>query len=264
MSPRGVLVRVGRGARRLRGFLFVALLVAVTVTAVTLRRMDNRPAGDDTVGQVVRVGVADGGSIPDYEQRTRAELARLAGAGSSAEVYALVTLREYLAPDRLPPVLGGVSLSEVYARVPAPGLQTQIVRIPAYQVPDDVSGGMDAVAKRKVSEAADYARLAADLGDGDQDRQLRAVYAAGQQVATTEANAYRQHCSCVYAAVVRAAPAALELVAARDGVRTVDAAPEVRRLDRAVFLPPLPEQHVKAGPPDDSVQVTASPSAGPR
>ncbi|MBM0239561.1 hypothetical protein JNW88_24810, partial [Micromonospora sp. ATA32] len=37
-------------------------------------------------------------------------------------------------------------------------------------------------------------------------------------------------------------PAVLRRVAARAGVRAVDPAPEVRRLDRAVFTPPLPEQ----------------------
>jgi hypothetical protein len=68
------------------------------------------------------------------------------------------------------------------------------------------------------------------------------VYDGGARVAEAEAVAYRRRCSCVYAAIVRATPAALAELAGRPGVRAVDAAPEVRRLDRAVFLPPLPEQ----------------------
>jgi hypothetical protein len=123
---------------------------------------------------------------------------------------------------------------------------------------------MDRVAARKDSEAADYDRLVASLGGSDSERQLRAVYMSGQQIAAAEAAAYHSHCACVYAAVVRATPAALDQLAHRDDVRLVDPAPEVRRLDRAVFLPPLPEQRDRATPPDNSGQPTASPATGQR
>jgi hypothetical protein len=181
-------------------------------------------------------------------------------------MYALVTLRGYLRPDGLVPVVAGVSLARVYARVPTAGEQPEIVAIDAYRVPEDVSRGMDEIARRKDNEAADYARrLSGATGS------LHDVYEAGQRVSAAEAVGYRQHCSCVYAMVVRAAPTALAAIAERDDVRTVDPAPEVRRLDRAVFLPPLPEQRQQAGPPvggagppDDSAQATASPGAPPR
>jgi hypothetical protein len=252
----------------------------VTVTAVAVR-LGRTPALDPGAGDVVRVGVAQGASIPEYEQASRAELAGLSG---SAQMYALVTLRGYLPPEGLVPVLAGGSLVRVYARVPLAGDQPEIVSIDAYRVPGDVSGGMDEVARRKDKEAAEYARELAGLGPGS-DAELRHVYESGQRVATAEAAAYRQRCSCVYAMVVRAAHAELAAIAERDGVRTVDPAPEVRRLDRAVFLPPLPEQRQRAGPPsagagppvvgagppsagagppDDSAQATASPGAPPR
>jgi hypothetical protein len=250
--------------------LGVAALVAVTVAALAVWRSEHRPALDPRAGDVVRVGVAQGASIPAYEQASRAELAGLSG---SAPMYALVTLRGYLPPEGLVPVVAGVSLVRVYARVPLAGEQPEIVPIDAYRVPEDVSRGMDEVARRKDTEAADYARQLAGASGS-----LRQVYESGQRVSTAEATAYRQHCSCVYAMVVRAAPAELAAVAERDGVRTVDPAPEVRRLDRAVFLPPLPEQRQQAGPPsagagppaartgppDDSAQATASPGAPPR
>jgi len=74
------------------------------------------------------------------------------------------------------------------------------------------------------------------------------------RVAQAEAEAYRQQCSCVYALIVRAAPAELAKLAERPEVRAVDPAPEARRLDRTVFLPPLPEQVGAARPPrDDSL-----------
>jgi hypothetical protein len=244
----------------------------VTLAVLAVR---HAPPRDPGAGDIVRVGVAEGASIPEYEQRSRAELARLSGTPGDmyADVYALVTFRTYLSPDRLAPALAGAPLLRVYARVPLPGVQTQIVRIAAYRAPEDVTGGMDEVAERKEKEATDYARLLGGLGtdglgtDGlgtDGDEGLRDVYTSGQRVATAEAAAYRGHCSCVYAAVVRATPAALDVVAQRDDVRMVDPAPEARRLDRTVFLPPLPEQRWQAGPPDDSTQATASPTAPPR
>lgn len=262
---------------RSRWWIVVAGLVAVTVTAVAVQRLAHPPAIDPGAGDVVRVGVEQGASIPEYERATRAELAGLSG---SAEMYALVALRGYLPPDRLAPVLAGVSLARVYARVPLPGEQPEIVSIDVYRVPEDVSRGMDQVADRKAKEAADYARQLAGASGS-----LRDVYETGQRVAAAESAAYRQHCSCVYAAVVRATPAELTAVAQRDDVRTVDPAPEVRRLDRTVFLPPLPEQRQQAGPPaagagppaaqpgppaagagppDESAQAGASPSAPPR
>jgi hypothetical protein len=249
---------------RERRWVVVAGLVAATVLAVRL--LGHHPAVDPGAGDVVRVGVAQGASIPEYEQASRAELARLSG---NAKMYALVTLRGYLPPDRLVPVLAGVSLARVYARVPLPDGQPEIVSIDAYRVPEDVSGGMDQVADRKAKEAAEYARELGALGPNG-DPQLRQVYESGQRVAAAESAAYRQHCSCVYAAVVRATPAELTTVAQRDDVRTVDPAPEVRRLDRTVFLPPLPEQRQQAGPPaarpgppDESAQARASPTASP-
>lgn len=137
--------------------------------------------------------------------------------------------------------------------MPLPGRQTEIVRIPALRVPDDVVAGMEEVAARKDTEAADYqARAAAVDGDGVGERELRERYVSGAEVATAEAAAYRTGCACVYAAVVRAAPQVLRGVAARPDVRAVDPAPEVYRLDRTVFTPPLPEQRDVVRPPADT------------
>lgn len=260
------LRRLARGAGRIRLLTAVAAgcVAAVTITAVWVS--DHRPrAAQPSLGEVVRVGVLDGQSIPAYVQSSRAELAALlasAAPGPTTETYALVTLTAYLAPDRLTPVLGGTPVVQVYARVPLPDTQTEIVRIAAHQVPADVLAGMADVATRKTVEATDYQRRAAGItGDGPTERDLRTTYTSGAQVAAAEAIAYREHCSCVYAAVVRATPAILERIAGRPEVRAVDPAPEVRRLDRAVFLPPLPEQTDLARPPSDrQLGATAAPS----
>jgi hypothetical protein len=212
--------------------------------------------------------VVDGQSIPGYVASSRDELAALLATsrtGPPPAVYALVTLAGYLAPDRLTPVLNEVAVSEVFSRVPLPETQTQIVRIPAFRVPEDVVGGMLRVAEGKEREARDYTERGARLtGAGERERNLRAIYQSGAQVAQAEATAYRSRCSCVYAAVVRGLPDALDRVAGRPGVRAVDPAPEVRRLDRAVFSPPLPEQADLVRPPADaSLPPPVGPSTDP-
>ncbi|MGC4895911.1 hypothetical protein [Micromonospora sp. DT31] len=226
-------------------WLAVACAAVLLVVAVGQRR--DRPVGDRTVGEVTRVGVAAGASIPAYLRAAGHELARL----DAPDAYALVSFAAYLAPADAAAALGGAPVSAVVARVPLPDRQTEIVRIAALRLPDDVLAGMVEVAGRKDREAADQrARAAAPAATADPE--LRRVYDTGADVAAREAAAYRAGCACVYAAVVRADPLALRALAIRPGVRAVDPAPEVVRLDRTVFLPPLPEQRDTSRPPADT------------
>ncbi|NUO56673.1 MAG: hypothetical protein HOV71_12650 [Hamadaea sp.] len=250
--------RVLGGRRRPHSLTVAACLVAAAVLAVAVWQADRAaPAGDMSVGQVVKVGVEPNGSIPEYAAGSRAELDKLAAEGAP-EAYALVTLTEYLPPDRLTPILSGVAVSAVYVRVPLTGVQTEIVRIPVTKVPVDVLTGMGRLVDRKNREAAEYAaklsQSAADRTPGGSlpGADLVAVYQSGQRVAAAERDAYARHCACAYAAVVRATPAVLQSLARRPDVRVVDVAPEIRRLDRAVFWPPLPEQRTIATPPGDT------------
>jgi hypothetical protein len=264
VPPMGAgLHRIRRRSNRLRVPL-LALAGAAALAAAWWAAGDRGPAGAPRPEDLARVGVSPGQSIPGYVRDSRLELDRLAAAAPPAgETYALVTLTAYLAPDRVAPVVTGVAVSMVYAKVPLPGTQTEIVRIDAFRVPEDVLAGMDQVALRKEGEALDYRDLSAKLtGRGTQERQLRAAYDGGARAAEAEAVAYRRRCSCVYAAIVRATPAELADLARRPGVRAVDAAPEVRRLDRAVFLPPLPEQSEVARPAVDASQPASGVATG--
>ncbi|WP_328381754.1 hypothetical protein OHQ88_02380 [Micromonospora zamorensis] len=257
------VTRLGERSARSGVLTWAAVLSAAAVLGTAVWAVDDTPVGDRTVGEVTRVGVTDGDSVPGYLRSAAADLAALPASAQSAGdgTYALVTLAAYLPPQRLATVLGDVGVSTVFGRVPLPGRQTEIVKIPALRVPDDVVAGMDQVAARKDVEAADYRALAATVdGDGPDERELRERYASGAEVAAAEATAYRTGCACVYAAVVRATPGALRGVAARPDVRAVDPAPEVYRLDRTVFTPPLPEQRDVVRPP---VDIGASPAPTP-
>ncbi|MFG3704328.1 hypothetical protein ACGF7U_06275 [Micromonospora sp. NPDC047670] len=265
LPPRlaGTVTRLGDGPSRPRVLTTAALLSCAAVLLAAGWAADDRPTGDRTVGEVTRVGVADGDSIPGYVRAAAVDLAALRPAAPAGDgTYALVSLSSYLTPQRAAAVFGDVPLAAVFGRVPLADRQTEIVRIPAQRVPDDVVAGMAELAARKDGEAADYrARAAALAGGGQADRELRRVYDSGAEVAAAEAAAYRTGCACLYAAVVRAEPVALRGVAARPEVRAVDPAPEVSRLDRTVFTPPLPEQREVAHPPADA-GLAPEPTAG--
>ena len=240
---RAALARLRRGARRLGPLGLSALVLVAAVAGVAAWQVSRRPAAGGGAGSsVVRVGVSQGESIPSYLVAAATELGTVP---DNTDMYALVSLRDYHEPDGLAEILAGVAITAVYARVPLAGQQPQIVQIPANRLPQDVTAGMDEVARRKDHEAAGYA-------DDSVGRSLR-------ELARAEATAYRQHCACVYAAVVRGRRAALATLARRDAVRVVDPAPDVTRLDRAVWLPPLPEQSEQATPPG-----TASSTPGSR
>jgi len=215
-----------------------ALLVAVILTA------GPDPGSGGGPGDVIRVGVVEGQSVPGYLDSSRGELAALLrGPVVPGETWALVSLSAYVPPDRLASVLGGAVVAQVYARAPLGAARTQVVRIPAGRVPDDVVAGMLNAAVSREQERADYAYLGRELtGTNPNDMRLRRAYADAAAVAGAEATAYRDRCSCVFAAVVRGGPAVLDRIAARAEVRVVDPAPEVRALDQTEFRPPLPEE----------------------
>lgn len=252
------LARVTRGARRMRMVLSVAAVASVAIVLVAVY-VATRPSiqVDGPSGAIVRVGVEQGGSIPAYVRDSRERLRQVAAAGEvngkSPKMYALVSLSSYLTPAQLPAVLGDVQVTNAFLRVPLPERQTEIVKVPAYRIPGDVIGAMRNEAHIKDVQASD-ARVLLDkvTGTSDEDRALRSTYRANADVASAEADAYRSLCACVYAAVVYTTPAALAVLAERTSVRAVDPAPGLQLLDRAVFLPPLPEQHRRAVPPKDS------------
>src|SRR5436190_1919464 len=68
---------------------------------------------------------------------------------------------------------------------------------------------------------------------------LAGQYAARAELARFEAGAYATRCSCVYALVVRATPAALLRLRQRPEVRIVDPVREVSDVDQTMFVAPL-------------------------
>jgi hypothetical protein len=260
------LGRLGEGPAPLRLLTPVALLSVCAVVVTAVWAADRAPLRDEAAPDVVRVGVVEGQTVGGYVGASRSELAALADdptpGVATAPVYALATLVTYFAPERVAPVLAGVPVVQVYARAQLTDLPTQVVRLPVQRLPRDVVVGLLDAAKLRDQETADHLQQrAAVVGDGPAERRLRLQYENAARAATGEATAYRAGCSCVYAAVVRATPAALERLAARPEVRAVDPAPEVRRLDHAEFRPPLPEQVPTDAPTPATIPATSPGSA---
>jgi hypothetical protein len=256
------LSRIGTAPSRLRIMTGLALAAVAALLVTVVRTTDHGPEAQPT-GDLVRVGVVEGQSVTGYLHSSRGELAALlpaSGSPAAGELWALVSLTAYLPPDKLEAVLAGVPVAQVYARAPLPGVRTQVVKIGVYRMPQDVVVGMLNAALARDQEQADYRKLGDELtGDGVNELRVRRAYDSAAQTAASEAAAYRAHCACVFAAVVRAAPAVLEQLADRAEVRVVDPAPEVRSLDRTEFRPVLPEQTTTV-PDDEERGVPAVPS----
>ncbi|SDT63456.1 hypothetical protein [Actinoplanes derwentensis] len=256
---RAGFVRFGGGSLRLQIMTGVALAATVALVLVVFWADRDLPIGDET-GDLLRVGVVEGQSVDRYLQSSQQELARLADPSgpTAGETWALVAFRRYTLAERLPALLAGSQVAQVYTRVPLPNTRTAVTRIAVYQLPGDVTAGMVAAARDRDRERADYLRLSAGLtGGGRNEARLRAAYDSAAAVAAEEAAAYRAGCECVFAAVVRATPDVLDGISARPWVRVVDPAPEVRQLDRTEFRPPLPED-VDVVSPDPASSVVPS------
>jgi hypothetical protein len=223
--------------------LAIVAAMALLLAVIWASQRDGEIPGEH--GELVRVGVVQGQSVPGYLRSSRTELAALTdpSAPASGDTWALVSLDDYVPPGSLAGMLDGAVVAQVYTRVPLVGRHTQVVRIPVYRLPADAISGMLDAALQRDQEQAEYLQLGRRIGGQDANAvRARRAYESAARTAAAEADAYRSGCACVFAAVIRAAPAALQGVADRPGVRAVDPAPEVRQLDRAEFRPPLPEQ----------------------
>ncbi|WP_018810898.1 hypothetical protein [Salinispora pacifica] len=258
----GAANRLAQGSAQFGLLLGAVLLSCLAVAVTAVWGTGAPPAGAPTADEMTRVGVAAGESIPGYLQDATDDLAALPTAVPSpaSGTFALVSLSAYLTPDQAANVLGDVPVAAVIGRVPLPERQPEVVRIDVPGLPKDVITAMADLAARKEREAGDYrSRAAAVTDERPEQREQRELYLSAAQMAEAEATAYRGGCACVYAAVVRAEPVELRQVASQPDVRVVDPAPEVRRLDRTVFTPPLPEQDAVAHPLADSDLTTPDP-----
>ena len=192
------------------------------------------PAGPP-VG-AVRLGPEPGEDVASYLARLPATL-----PPDGVPVPALVQLAAATAgPAALDAVAGTAPRTAVF-RVPLPRVQTALRFVPLEDGVPVATALDNARGRAEQAAAADAARLSGRPG----------------AVAAAEAAALADPaCRCVLAVLVDGEGAALRVIAARDGVRAVEAAPP-GTADPAL-APLLPEQTARADPPPDDGPVPAA------
>jgi len=268
LDDRALPALMGFLERALRHRVFFAWLggglVLVLVGTALASTQQSHDDGKPVARSVTKVGPIEGTPIPGYITATQRELAGLTKAGTKP-VYALVSLAGYGTPAQVAKVSDGYTVSKAYFRVPLIGVQTEIQSAEVVSLRKDLEASMRSAAARAERDAkAAEAQAARLTGSSVKEEQLRAFYVESTWLSRVQAGQYRSLCACVYAFVVKATPQDLTSLARRTGIRAIDAAPEISALDRAVFLPLLPEQTVTVQPPRDSgLPSLPTPSAGP-
>lgn len=202
-------------------------VVALVVALCTAGRAQPRPA---VAAGSVFLGPTPGEPIAAYLAHVPATLP---AAGTTAlALVAFATGRTTAAAEQ-----GAPTPVEAVFRVDLPHVQTAL-RFEPLEAPVPVPTALDSARQRAASAAAtDAVRLGG----------------RSQAVASAEAAALTDRsCACVVAMVVSGDGAALRALAARSGVRAVEAAPAATTLPELALSPLLPEQTVRADPlPDD-------------
>jgi hypothetical protein len=213
------------------GLVLAACLLAVVAAAVVAVRPDTVPAPS---AGAVRLGPESGEDVAAYRARLPSSL-----PPEGARAPALVQLAAELTTADAAVAVAGTSPRTAVFRVPLPRVQTALRFA---ELEEGVPRALDnARARAQQAAATDAARLPGRAG----------------AVAAAEARALADPaCRCVLAVLVDADRAALEAVAARPGVRAVEAAPP-DTVDPAL-APLLPEQTARADPPPDDGPVPAS------
>ncbi len=244
----------------------MAPLISLAVVLVAVYAAGRGPAPvAGPIGTSVTLGVHQGDSIPDYVAAMKADLRNLlatepsaTGAKAPPKFYALVSLSDYLTPDRLATVFAGLDLqiTNTVMRVPSDE-QTQIIQLPVNSddLRADVERG-DAGDRRQEAAARGGLRHDVDAGPGRLDD--RADGPASSTRCSSRWRHWRRPATARRTDATACTPPSstptlpvLAQLATRPGVRAVEAR-QLLYPSLAVFLPPFPDQHDLAGPPPSS------------
>ncbi|WP_060572655.1 MULTISPECIES: hypothetical protein [unclassified Pseudonocardia] len=232
-----------------RGLWVVVAVMAVVLLGAVWAAGSGPSPGPAPASGSVRLGPDPGQDVAGYLASLPAQL-----PPAGARAAALVQL------DR-------PSDAASVAALGAPGISTAVFRVPFARVQtalrfEPVVGTGDPAAALGV--ARERAAFAAEA-DADRARQAVAGAPGARESLTRRADvagAERRalaapDCACVIAFVVTADRAGLESLAARDGVRAVQAAPPGTTERELALSPLLPEQTTAATPPPDDGPVPA-------
>ncbi|AVH24400.1 hypothetical protein C5E43_02795 [Nocardia cyriacigeorgica] len=216
-----------RSTRTMRA-MFAAVAGVVVVVLIAVGAM--QPPRSEGVS-TDRLGPEQGESVADYLARARDSLS----GTDVAEHWALVSFTEYQTPQRLPELAGGLRIGRVLYQVPLPRVQTQLVTV---QVP-----ATEEVVLRSAEDAA--WQLLDQLRRGSVDERT-------EKIITVSAARLRDGCACAVGLVVRGTLDQLRNLAARNGIRAVQALPADAVAGAFAVVPLPPDATGVVGPaPDD-------------
>jgi hypothetical protein len=221
-------------ARRRLAVLAACVVVAALVAWYGATRFAPSDAPPPDVGSV-RLGPEPGDDVSAYLATLPAQL-----PPPGVQTLALVQFGDELAAPEALAAVGGSEIAEAVLRVPLTRVQTAL-RFEPLEPGVVPATALDTARQRAQMQAtADAGRLAG---------RPRAV-AAAEAAALADPG-----CRCVLALVVRSDRAGLQAVAARSGVRAVEAAPPDATIRELALAPLLPEQTERVDPPPDDGPV---------
>lgn len=219
-----------RGERLLRNVVFLGGAVVLAVVVVALGIINPRPSMGVATD---RLGPAPGERVDDYLSEARASLD---GADTEPR-WALVSYTEYLTPQQIPAAANGLRISGVIQHVPIDRVQTPVITVgtPGGDTPAlssaDAAAGLLAAQRQPDQRTTDIARI-------------------------TEAR-LRAGCACTAGLVVRGTLPQLRDLAARPGVRAIQALPADAAAGRFAVAPLLPGTTGTVAPTPDDGPVPA-------
>lgn len=234
-----------------RALGWIAAAMAVVFLGAVWAAGSGPPVGPPAATGSVRLGPDPGQDVAGYLAGLPATLPPPGPA-----VPALVQFARPLTVDAAAAVPAGVGpVGTAVFRVPIDRVQTAL-RFEPVTGTGDAAGALGVARERAAYAAGADADRAAHEGGGAGTPEARAVLARRAAVAAAEGRALGDPgCACVVALVVTADRAGLEALAARQGVRAVQAAPPGTTAPELALSPLLPEQTTSASPPPDDGPV---------
>lgn len=187
------------------------------------------------------LGPASGTPVAPYVAAATAELD---GAGGSSARWALLAPTTELTAPEAAALAAGTRTSRVLLQVPVTAVQTPLL-------------------SEEVADLSGTAALAVELAD--RQRRAGSILAAsgggsdrGSRVDALASARLRAGCACIVGLLLRGTPDELRAVAAREGVRAVQVAPEGTGYGQLAVSPLLPAQVGTVRPGRDDGAVPAA------
>ncbi|MBV9096902.1 MAG: hypothetical protein JO079_02490 [Frankiaceae bacterium] len=249
-GPRSPAGHAARTEPALAGSIAAVVIAALLVAIFGPHDPYDHDGGFDTSGggsiapPQQTLGPQPGASVSTYLTSAAFDLRHFFEVSRGKPGYALVSLKRYVTPAEAARVLGTISVTRAYVRVPNRTLPTSIYPVSLLGNFENLAQGMQSQSRFAGLNAKTYAQIVAGFKPKtDREKQERLIYGKLANAARFEsvALATPQTCGCVFALLVHADYLHLLLLTQLPDVRAVDPAPPAITLDQLSVLPLRPD-----------------------